>query len=144
MLESGGEVYPMLLLEILAALTVALVLSAVFALATWRRGRRRGLFWLFLILFLTTWAGGGWMRPVGPVLWGIHWLSFLLVGAVVALVLAVAQSRPRPQGREETIEMLESMKREREAKQVAWITLTIFFWILVLTLLGAIVFRYVM
>jgi hypothetical protein len=134
----------MILLDLFAAFTVALILSLLFALATWKRGRRRGLFWLFFILFLATWAGGLWMKPFGPALWGIHWLSFLLVGAVVALILAVAQSRPRPQGREETIEMLERMKREREAKQVAWITLTIFFWILVLTLLGAIVFRYIM
>jgi hypothetical protein len=84
------------------------------------------------------------MKPFGPVLWGIHWLSFLFVGAVVALILAVAQSRPKPQGREETIEMLERMKQQREVEQVVWVTLTIFFWVLVLALLIAIIFRYVM
>ena len=83
------------------------------------------------------------MKPFGPAVWGIHWLSFLLVGVVVALVLAVARPRPKPQGRQQTIEMLERMEQKREVEQAAWITLTIFFWVLVLTLLSAIIFRYV-
>ena len=134
----------MLLLELLVALTVALILSAFFALATRKQGARKGVSLLFLILFLATWAGGVWMKPFGPVLWGIHWLTFLLVGAVVALILAVAQSRSEPHGRQETIEMLERMKQERQVEKAVWITLTIFFWVLVFTLLSAIVIRYVM
>jgi hypothetical protein len=134
----------MVLLELFAALTVAFILSALFVLASWKRGLRRGLFWLFLILFLATWAGGVWIKPFGPVLWGIHWLPFLAVGAVVALILAVAQSRRKPHGRQETIEMLERMKQEREVEEIVWVTLNIFFWVLLLTLLIAIVIRYVM
>jgi hypothetical protein len=136
----------MLLLELSAALMVALILSALFALATGKQGLRKGHFWLFLILFLATWAGGMWIEPFGPMLWGIHWLSYLLVGAVVALIFAVGHSRsmPEPQGRQETIEMLERIKKEKELEQVTWVTLTVFFWVLVLALLGAIIFRYVM
>ena len=134
----------MFLLELFAALTVAFVLSALFALATRKQGLRKGLFLLFLILFLATWAGGVWMKPFGPVLWGIHWLTFLLVGAVVALILAVAQSKSEPHGRQETIEMLERMKQEREVEKAVWVTLTIFFWVLVLILLSAIVIRYLL
>jgi Ca2+/Na+ antiporter len=132
----------MFLLELLVALLVSLVLSAIFALATWKRGKRKGLVWLFLIIFFATWAGGLWMRPFGPTLWGIHWLTFLLVGVVVALILAASQAKPKPQGREETIELLEKMQQKREVEQVAWVTLTIFFWVLMLALLIAILFRY--
>ena len=74
---------------------------------------------------------------------GIHWLPFRVVGAVVALILAVAQSRPKPHGRQETIEMLERVKQEREVEEIVWVTLNIFFWVLLLTLLVAIVIRYV-
>jgi len=146
MRENPYEDKKMLIPELSAALIVAVILSALFALATRKRGLRKGLFWLFLILFLATWSGGVWVKPFGPVLWGVRWLSFLVVGAVIALILAVGQSRSRrkPQGRQETIDMLEKIKEERELEQVAWVTLTIFFWVLVLTLLAAIVFRYVM
>jgi hypothetical protein len=133
----------MLLLELLAALMVASVLSGLFVVANRKRSLRKGLFWLFLVLFLATWAGGVWMKPFGPTLWGIHWLSFLFVGLVVALILAVAQARPNPHSRQETIEMLERIRQEREMEQVAWLTLTIFFWVLLFTLLIAIVVRYV-
>lgn len=132
----------MIVLELLVAFLVSAVLSAIFALATWKRGKRKGLIWLFLIIFFATWAGGLWMRPFGPTLWGIHWLSFLHVGVVVALILAASHSGPRPRSRNETIEMLEKMRQRREVEQVAWITLTIFFWVLMLALLSAILFRY--
>ena len=138
----GGGL-PHALRELFAAFTVALTLSVIFATATWKRGRRKGSFWLFLILFFGTWEGGVWMKPFGPAVWGIRWLFFLLVGAVVALVLAVGQSRPKPQGRQVTIENFERMKGERDLEQAAGVTLTILFWVLLLTLLGATVVRYV-
>jgi len=34
------------------------------------------------------------------------------------------------------------MRQRREVEQVAWVTLTIFFWVLMLALLSAILFRY--
>ena len=84
------------------------------------------------------------MQPFGPVLWGIHWLTFLLIGAIVALIIAAAQSKSEPHGRQETIAMLERMEQEREAEKAVWATLTVFFWVLVLTLLSVIVIRYVL
>ena len=63
---------------------------------------------------------------------------------MVALILEVAQSKPKPQGRLETIEMLERMRQEGEIEQAAWVTLTIFLWVLVIAFLAAIVFRCVM
>ena len=74
----------MILLDIIMALIVAMILSVIFALSTWRESRKSGLIWLFLILFLATWAGGIWLRPFGPKLWGLHWLSFLFIGFIVA------------------------------------------------------------
>lgn len=132
----------MLFLELIAALFVALILSGVFALAT-RRGRRKtGFFWLFLIIFLATWAGGIWIRPFGPILWGIHWLAFLLIGLVMALVLALSATDKFPRGRHETLNMLERIEQEKEVEKITYVTLSIFFWILVTVLIVAIIFRY--
>jgi hypothetical protein len=45
------------------------------------------LFFLLLVLFFATWAGGIWLVPVGPRVWGVSWLSFLSVALVVGLFI---------------------------------------------------------
>ncbi len=132
----------MFIWESLVALAVAAVLSAVFVLATRRRGRRKGLFWLFLIIFTVTWAGGVWIKPFGPTLMGVPWLSFLLVGLIFLLILALFFPQRPPTGRHETLDMLEQMEQEENFEQVAYITLSFIFWILLSILIIAIITRY--
>ena len=81
--------------ELFIAFIIAFVLSLLFGAAfRWERPGRPGLwpsiFFLFVIIFLVTWAIGGWVTPVGPAVSGIYWLSFLIVGVIVALILAAA------------------------------------------------------
>jgi uncharacterized membrane protein len=52
--------------------------------------------------------------------------------------------RRPPKGRHETLEILEEMKEKRDLEKAAYVSFGIFFWILMLTLLAAIVIRYVM
>jgi hypothetical protein len=106
-------------------------------------GRRTGLIWLFLVIFLATWAGGIWLKPFGPTLWGTHWLAFLLVGLVVFLFLIIVIPRKAPRGRYETLDMLDRIEQEKELEEVAYITLSIFFWILLSVLVIAIILRYI-
>jgi hypothetical protein len=52
---------------------------------------------LFLALFLPIWAGGIWLGPMGPAVFGMYFLPFLLIGLGVALLLAaVAPLRKSP------------------------------------------------
>jgi len=131
-----------ILLQFVMALVVAFVLSGVFALATGRGSKRTGLFWLFLIIFMATWAGGVWLRPFGPTLWGIHWVTFFLVGLIFALILAVFSPGRPPRGRHETLDMLERIEQEKEIEQFTYITLNIFFWVLLLVLVVVIFIHY--
>ena len=68
------------------------------AFTGWRRGWAEtwlGIALALVLLLLAVWAGGVWLMPLGPMLWGGHWLSFLLVGFFVVLVLAALMpSRP--------------------------------------------------
>jgi len=79
----------MFILELLIAISISLVLSALFVLVIQRGERRTGFFWLFVVVFLVTWAGGVWLRPFGPTLWGVCWLGFLLAGLFILLLLAI-------------------------------------------------------
>ena len=131
-----------LFLDLITALIVALILSGLFAWATQRAGRKTGLIWIVLLMFFATWAGGVWLKPFGPTLYGVHWLSFLTIGIIVALVLAVLTPQPGPRGRHETLDMLERIEQEKELEKVAYITLSVFFWILLAVLVLVLVIRY--
>jgi hypothetical protein len=77
----------MFLVDLLLALAVAVLISALFAAIF----RPSGPFWLpFVVILLAAWAAGVWVRPVGPPVWGTFWLAPLAVGIIVALILAAA------------------------------------------------------
>ena len=132
----------MIFLELLVALVVSSLLSALFVLATRKESRWTGLFWIFLIIFPATWAGGIWVRPFGPPLWGIHWLKFLFAGLISALFLAVSVPRMPPRGRHETLKMLERINQEKKLEQITYSTVSLSFWILLAALIAVIIIRY--
>ncbi len=125
----------MFLFELLFALLVALVLGGVLFVVLQRRPVGGPLPALMVILFLATWAGGLWLTPVGPPLWGVHVLSFVLVGMLVALLLTAVSPPRQPRTRGEAL-------RQAEARRDALRTLDGFFWVLVAVLLLGIAIRY--
>ncbi|MGM0382279.1 MAG: hypothetical protein ACQEQO_02110 [Thermodesulfobacteriota bacterium] len=93
---------------------------------------------IFIIIFLVSWAGGIWLYPVGPLLLGTHWLPFLFVGIIFSLLIGLlASSNPY----ESTIEVVESKNHEDQRRQTI-IALGIFFWIMVISLMVAILAYY--
>jgi hypothetical protein len=70
------------------------VLAFVFSLIAAYSFRRRnpwGTFWLyFLIIFFASWAGGIWIKPVGPVLLGVAWIPTLAIAFFMALAIAAS------------------------------------------------------
>ncbi|MDA8165367.1 MAG: hypothetical protein M0017_10110 [Desulfobacteraceae bacterium] len=136
------------------SLVIALVLSLLFAWLIRRRGPRAGFFWFFILIFLATWAVGIWARPFGPSLWGVYWLTFVIVGVIVALLATLYALRQTPDepfrsverreqlSRNETMDMLNHLGRSKKAKELTYVTLGIFFWALLLFLLAIIAGRY--
>jgi len=120
------------------AVILSLLLAGPFA---WRRPGQ-GVFWgnvffLFLVFFFISWAGGVWLPPFGPVLWGAYWMPFVLTAVIVGLLLLALVPPRRPRTRREAI--IQQAKEETAART----TLDFFLWILVLGLLIAIIVRYV-
>lgn len=140
--------------EIFFSFTIALALSLLFAAIIRRGGQRSGFFWFFLLIFLGTWAIGTWARPFGPALWGVDWLPFLIAGMIVALLASVNALRQAPDepyrllergeqlSRNETVALLEEVGRKKKARKLTYITVSIFFWFLLILLLTIIVSRY--
>ncbi len=126
----------MFVTEITAALMSGLILTgAVFLLA--RRRYEVSILWLFLLTFLGAWTGGVWMRPAQ----GVGWLPFILTGLAVALGVALT-SRKVPRNRQETLDLLEEIERERALRKVTVLSMNIYFIILAVIFAGLILIRY--
>lgn len=121
---------------LLFALVIACLLTLIFAIGFRRQGWGIGLMLFFLILFLATWAGGLWITPIGPLWWGIPWLSFLWVGIIMALLLAALI----PDGRRSQAGGVP--KRPTAAEADTLMAIDIFFWVLIAGLLVTIIIRY--
>lgn len=141
----------MFFIEFLFAFVLALVIAGILASAMGpKTGRRQdawplGLFFFFLLLF-AIWAGGVWFTPVGPELWGVQWVPFVVVGIIVALMLAASvpsnerwrSARAARAGGAGTTAV-----EPTEGEEASAVALSIFFWVVIVALLGAIVARYV-
>jgi hypothetical protein len=128
----------MFFVDLLFALAVALLLTAIFTAGFRNRGPW-GMWWVFLlVIFLGTWAGGLWLAPFGPTLFDVAWLPFLFVGLLVALLLAAAVPLARPPRT-----YGEAAVAEARAEEAAIAAFSIFFWILLISLAVAVVLAYV-
>ncbi len=129
----------MIMVHLGLAITVAIVFTAILV-AIGRGGAYERANWstallLFLVLFLTTWAGGIWLSPVGPQLFGAAWLPFLFMGFVAALLIAAMSPGRRPRSQTE-------VQERAEAQEVVGTTVTAFVWIFAVCLIAAITLHY--
>lgn len=77
-----------ILAGIAATVFVAILISSLFYYAFNARGPW-GSFWtFFLVILLIIWAASLWLRPIGPLFWGIAWIPLFFVGLLFALLLA--------------------------------------------------------
>jgi hypothetical protein len=135
----------MLVWDIVLALIVAVIFSLLLVAAAGRRGPGpwAGFLFFFLVLFLAVWAAGVWLRPIGPVVYGGYWVGALVVGVLIALLLAAAVP-PGPRVTPVEVETPpEGAPAETPEEEAVTTALGVFFWILLLGLIAAIVLGYV-
>lgn len=124
----------MLLVEVMTALAVAILLTAILAATLPVRRLWRGWLLFFGAVLLAAWAGGVWLPPVGASAVGIYWMPFLFVGLVVALLLAPSIRR-RARERSQRAEGAEKVPVET--------TFSVLMWVLMIGLAVAILLAYV-
>lgn len=140
----------MILEPIISAIVLALLITIIFSTLFKNKnngGWGIGLF--FLILFLVMWAGGLWLNPVAPYVWGVSWVPILFIGLIAALLLSVTERNPKkensktesnppnPRDGEERHVVTVSEGQHRDA-----IAISLFFWALMAVLILAIIAGY--
>jgi hypothetical protein len=122
--------------DLLIVLIISLVLGAILA-ALFGRPGWGGFVFVFLILFFATWAGGLWVMPVGVPLFGVTWLSFVLVGIFVALLLAAMA----PRNADRTTRRSPAPAERPDHDSL--VAVNAFFWVLISLLVLMILFAYI-
>jgi hypothetical protein len=86
-------------LNLLLALIVALLFAVILVYGFGRRaaGPMSGFLFFFGLLFFAVWAGSVWITPIGPELWGVPWMTMMIVGLVVAMIIAAVAAPVSPE-----------------------------------------------
>lgn len=129
----------MFFIEFLFAMIFSFIVVAFFTMAG-SKGPWNNLGTLFLVVLLVTWAGGVWISPVGPTLFGAYWLPFFFMAALLALLLLNLIPHKDVQLTKPPEEELE----KKDSPEIAAIaTLGIAFWIFVCALIAGIALAYI-
>lgn len=131
-------------MEIIVSSIVAVILSLIVVVALQKRLSWTAILWFSITTFLASWAGSLWLGRLGPSLRGVYWLPPLVVGSTAGLIFLVFAPRRAPRGRLETLEMLEEIQQTRDMERATNISFSVFLWVAMFTLLGAIIVRYVL
>jgi hypothetical protein len=94
-----------------------------------------GSFWAFFaIVLLAVFAADFWIAPVGPYFYDtVYWIPPLVVGLIIALLLAATTPNPKTKGE------LELQKDEIAKEQETTLALGTFFWFLFIFMLGIVI-----
>jgi hypothetical protein len=109
-----------------------------------RSGYKIVFHWLFSLVFLAIWAGGIWIRPVGPSVGGVFFLPFVIVGFLVVISFLAFTKKDKPQGRVDTIDLIEKIQRKRDFEKISVISINIFFYFLLVFLISAVISKYIL
>jgi hypothetical protein len=112
-----------------------MLIAALFSIGTRRPGTWSGVLGFFLIVFLSGWAAGIWVVPIGPSWAGVRLFPAVMVAVIVALLLAATVPPHYPTSSGEAV-------RQRRTERAVLVAYNVFFWILVLVLIAAVAAGY--
>jgi hypothetical protein len=119
---------------ILAALFIALLVSAIFAPGYRRNGSITALFVFFFVLFLAGIAAQYWIVPFGPSYWGVYWFP----NVFFVLLLALLFLSPTSYGNRKVTTGTGSVEEASTAAAV----ISAFVWLILIGLVIAIIAGY--
>ena len=125
----------MFIVDFLVATIIALLFTFVFFVIFRVGGTWTHAITFFIVILLAAWAGGIWISPVGPLLYGVYWIPFLFVGFLFALLLATLIPPRSPRDRKEAVQ-------QAEVEVAAENLFSTFFWVFVIILILSIVLGY--
>jgi hypothetical protein len=129
-------------MELVAAIVIAILLTAIFYFAFKTKGPWKTFWPFFIIILLIVWASALWLTPIGPAYWGIAWIPLLFIGLLMALLLS---SMPNAGGRSSRTKfkvIRDKASIPAKSETGATTAIGILFWVFICLLLIAIIVGY--
>jgi hypothetical protein len=123
---------------IIAALAVAFILTILFSVLLKNKGPWGGLWVVFIIIFLASWAANLWIHPIGPQIAGVSFVPLVIVGIIITVILA-AVTRPATRNKPAKVE---AEQQEPPKEAVNAVTAGVFYWVLLVILIFTIIGGY--
>lgn len=116
----------MILPELIVALAVAFFFTMLLRFLLRRRGPGpwAGSVFFLILLFAAGLAGGVWFEQMGPQVWGVSWLNFVVAVLIVALVVTALSPGPR----RATMRLPGKDPDENAVSEAAVVTMGLAFW----------------
>lgn len=121
--------------EIVAALAMALVITLFFSAVLKHKGPWDAIWLVFVTIFLSSWAGYLWISPFGPMVMGVSVMPIFVVGLIFAFILAAVTVPAK--------RVVKDMTIKEEVPSDTKLAIGIFFWIVLIILIIAIVTGYI-
>jgi hypothetical protein len=121
--------------EIVAALLMALFITLFFSGVLKHKGPWDAIWLVFVTIFLASWAGYLWISPFGPMVMGVSVMPIFVVGLIFAFILAAVTVPSR--------KVVKNMEIKEDVPSDARVAISIFFWIVLILLVLAIITGYV-
>ena len=116
-------------IDLILVFLVALIFTLIFAAGFRKQRSRTSLGGFFLLLMLGTWAIYAWVPPAGWLVYGVAWFQLLLIGLMIALLMAAFIS---------PVTADDSQREKKEidkSEQASLIAFDLFFWLLLIGLM---------
>ncbi len=123
-------------LDLLFAFIIALIFASLLVTIFGKSRFGLSLFIIFLILFAGVWAGGIWFTPIGPKLFEVYWLPFVVVAIVLSLLIAALS--PGKIDRYPPVKMItkeEEIKNIKEKKTISFFALFLLIALIIIIIL---------
>jgi hypothetical protein len=130
-------------IDLLLALIVGVVLTLVFVFVVRRRGPWESTLLFFILVFLGAWAGGLWLKPVGPPYNGFYFINYIVAGLILAVLIAAAGPASKKESRKKielkTQDELMKEKNQREIKRIDLLLSVLIVFLLLIILLSYVI-----
>lgn len=116
----------------LISFLIALIITVIFFYGFRSRGPWGNFWTFFLVMFLVIWAGALWLTPIGPTWLDVAWVPIIILGIVLAIIMAASTPPERPT---RIVVNEPEPEPEREPAIVG-----MFFWVSIIVLAAVIIY----